>query len=123
MTMTDILSQFIVPALVGGAGGFATSWVTWDIEKRRARFSRRAQLVDGWRNDLIAKLEEGLADGHNLNFAFMTWPTYASLRPHLTQETIAKIEGPQRTAYVMGDFPRRNLIDEIGRIERRWKLA
>jgi hypothetical protein len=62
------------------------------------------------------------SDGE-LKFAFMRWPVYASLRPHLTRDTLQKLEGEQRTIYAVGDFPRRNLIEEIGRIEREWKLA
>lgn len=125
MTFADILSQFILPAIVGGFGGFATNWVVWDIEKRRTRHTRRVQLIDSWRADLIGRLDEAAVSrgGGDLNFAFMSWPVYASLRPHLSTATVHKIEGPQRTIFIAADFPRRDLIEEIGAIERKWKLA
>ncbi|CAN7442420.1 hypothetical protein [Mesorhizobium sp. LjNodule214] len=124
MTWLEILTQFVLPPLLGGAGGITTVWMAWDVEKRRSRLARRAQLVDRWRDELIGKLDASAAETRgDLNFAFESWPVYASLRPHLTKDTLQKIEGPQRTVYVLGDFPRRNLIEEIGRIERLWKLA
>lgn len=125
MTWLEILTQFILPPLLGGAGGITTVWMAWDVEKRRARLARRAQLVDTWRDDLIGKFDAMAAEDRDdgLDFAFLRWPVYASLRPHLTGDTIKKLEGQQRIAYVGGDFPRRNLIEEIGRIERLWKLA
>jgi hypothetical protein len=125
VTWLEILTQFVLPPLLGGAGGITTVWMAWDVEKRRARLSRRAQLVDRWRDELIDRLDEAPVEDRDddLNFAFMAWPVYASLRPHLTEKTLQKIEGPQRTIYVLGDFPRRDLIEEIGRIERLWKLA
>ncbi|WP_202322153.1 hypothetical protein [Mesorhizobium sp. 113-3-9] len=124
MTWLEILTQLVLPPLLGGAGGIVTVWMAWDVEKRRARLTRRAQLVDRWREELIGKLDAAsVEDRDDLNFAFMAWPVYASLRPHLGDSTLQKIEGPQTTVYVLGDFPRRNLIEEIGRIERLWKLA
>lgn len=72
------LSQFVIPTIAGGAGGFATGWLSWDIEKRRARFARRAQLVDRWRDELIGKLDAAAAEewDDDLGFAFLSWPVY-----------------------------------------------
>ena len=66
-------------------------------------------------------------------YPFMRTPEYASLRPHLSPELVARLEDSashidvrqkdgQITA-VVGDFPRKQIIEEIAKIERAWNLV
>jgi hypothetical protein len=52
----------------------------------------------------------------------MASPAFASLEPHLSPELLKKMRD-ERTVRVGGDFPRRDLITEIGRLEKRWGLV
>jgi hypothetical protein len=49
-------------------------------------------------------------------------PFYASLRPHLTEKPVKMIEA-ERTAFVGTDVFLRLFTNEIGRIEKKWKLV
>jgi len=40
--MWETLFQFVLPSILGGIAGFATSWLRWDVEKRRDRQARRS---------------------------------------------------------------------------------
>src|SRR3981081_1471461 len=95
MDWSDILTK-VLPAsgLVGGIAGYFASWVNWGIEKRRMRTQRRQQLVDGWRRELLPKLE-GIQDlGHGTRrYPFMRTPEYASLRCYRSSEFLSKLEG------------------------------
>jgi hypothetical protein len=62
-------------------------------------------------------------------------PYHASLRPHLSANAIERIEDPAIKIFVHGDktksqthdwnhhFPLKIFIDEIDRIEKKWKLV
>jgi hypothetical protein len=124
MTDWEIFTQVIIPAMVGGAGGLAGSVLGWSIEKRRARLLRRAALVDIWRKELLADLDSTMRlGGANPRFAFMALPAYASLRSHLSEDLLDIFEGKVVMAVNGGDFPRRQLMDEIGEIEKKWGLV
>jgi hypothetical protein len=121
MDWLDILSKFVIPAGVGGAAGFLASWGNWVIEKQRQRLQRRRELVTGWRMELIPLLPtEGWSLGGENEQAVLSSPYYYSLRPHLPEDIIKKLEG--RT--ILGGYnARRSIGDEIARIERTWKLV
>jgi len=67
--------------------------------------------------------------------AVMASPYYASLRPHLSASAIEQIEDPTIKIFVRADpkakrthdwshhFPLKIFVDEIGRIEKGWKLV
>jgi hypothetical protein len=50
-------------------------------------------------------------------------PYYASLRPHLKPELLNRLEGKSRIAVAGERFPYELIANEIGRIEREWKLV
>jgi hypothetical protein len=82
-----------------------------------------------------------LVDGSHLLWAGerksqgLASPYYASLRPHLSKKAIEKIEQAVITIHVRGpalnkpgtdwalNFPLNLLVEEIARIEKRWKLV
>ncbi len=129
----NILFQFVIPPMLGALAGWAAAYLHWDVEKRRARLARRAALVDQWRRELlqgwqVADVNVVPPGGHPIVHRF----EYASLRPHLSERIRASLEGvplmPDRpgqpaTVHVGRDVLRKELISEIARIEREWKLV
>ena len=116
--------------------------VNWGVEKRRSDREFRRRLIGSWRNGIAGLTSEKKALGTG-------W--YESLRPHLTQDEILKIEDeyvPPRTRTVEepGHLPPRQLDIDMGgpyqvtdpaigrkpeiellaravtRVEREWKL-
>lgn len=130
----------IISGLLGaGVASVVAPWSLWGVEKRRSDRQYRRDLIRDWRNG-IAQLTSGrsaLGTG---------W--YESLRPHLTQDEILKVEGeyvPPRTRTVETedldpprqiDFGRYEVTDPalgrkpeiellaraVTRVEREWKL-
>ena len=122
MDVFDVVTRFVLPPILGGAGGLITGYANWGIEKQRQRLTRRRELVTGWRMNLLPMLGEGPIDWDAIKGKILASPYYASLRPHLSAELVGKIRA-ERTFFVGGDFPRTALIEEIGRIEKKWKLV
>ncbi len=142
MTWADVFPY--VKALGGPLVGFIfgsllTSYVHWGFEKKKQILLRRRELVRGWRLTLIPMI--GQAQGVPVVWAgerqraVMSSPYYASLRPHLSDSAIARIEDPTIKLFVHVDrtkkrandwnhhFPLKIFIDEIDRIEKEWKLV
>ena len=135
----DILTRYVLPPILGGAGGLITIWANWGIEKRKQRLERHRELVTGWRMTLIPMIGQSqdppVVWAGERQRAVMTSPYYASLRPHLSPAAIQKIEDPVIKIFIQADksarktndwnhhFPLKIFIDEIGRIEKKWKLV
>ena len=133
----DILTRYVLPPILGGAGGFTTIWANWGIEKRKQRLQRRRELITGWRMTLIPMIgqtqEDPMVWAGERQRAVMASPYYASLRPHLSAEAIKQIEDPMTIIFAPADerarndwthhFPLKIFVDEIGRIEKEWKLV
>ena len=132
MSYVDIFIRYVVPVV--GIGGIILLLVKWEIAKKRMRIERRQKLVDAWRTVLLPKMEDAQAlEKGTRKYPFMRTPEYASLRPHLPPKLVAMIEDStihinvrQKDGHitdVVGDFPRKQIIEEIARIERAWKLV
>jgi hypothetical protein len=138
-TWLDILTRFVLPPLLGGAGGLITIWANWRIEKRKQRFQHHRELINAWRLELLPMVASsqdapeiwaGPKQAKVLNSV-----CYASLKPHLSDKAVKEIEDPNmrlvlnmRGAPPRGDhwaynFPLKIFIDEIARIEREWDLV
>ena len=126
-TWLDIVTRYVIPPLLGGAGGIITIYGQWGIEKRRQKLQAQRDLVSTWRKALVpllnAQPETTVADG-SYKYAFMYDENYASLRPHLRPEVVKRLEG-QTIQVVLGGpaFPRTLIIEEIARIEKKWNLV
>jgi hypothetical protein len=138
MTVADVMPY--VKALGGPLigfifGGLLTSYVQWGFEKKKQILLRRRELVTGWRMNLLPLLEgsEILWTGDRKARVLQS-PYYASLRPHLTDEAIKRIEHDHMKLYVsfggtkptnswLHHFPLNLLVEEIARIERKWNLV
>jgi hypothetical protein len=122
MDLIDVLTRFVIPPVLGGAGGIITVWINWNVEQRRMRVQRRRELVDQWRNELLPIIAAEEPDRD----ALVRHPAYGSLRPHLSRDVISKIEKANLIIVQMEAIQNayaRMLTDEIGRIERKWKLV
>jgi hypothetical protein len=129
MTLLDLAGLFIkwvlLPVVTSGLV-VAPAW--WLVERRRARLANRQKLVESWRQ-LIAVTAlpateyqrewlEGLKGDHR----------YLSLRPHLSADFRERLDcgGGMLVVPAGGstvEYWRTAFADEIGRIERRWKLV
>jgi hypothetical protein len=101
------------------AGSLIAPFVNWGIEKRRNTFAYRRELIKQWRADIEINYESFPQ--------FSSSASYAAIRPHLTKEAIAKLE--ERVFHAgaqlgrAGDPMRHLLLDEVARIEWKWKLV
>ena len=59
----DALTRFVLPPILGGAGGLIGVYANWGIEKRRQRLARRRELVTGWRMNLVPLTTARSPDG------------------------------------------------------------
>ena len=135
----DFVTRFILPPVLGGAGGFLTIFANWGIDKRKHRLQRRRELITGWRLELIPMVASS-QDSPEIwagpkQAKVLSSPFYASLRPHLSQGAVKKIEDPTMglvlnrggvppsESYLAYRFPLKIFIDEIARIEREWNLV
>jgi hypothetical protein len=116
-------------------GSLLTSYVQWGFEKKKQILLRRRELVTGWRMNLLPLVEgrEVLWVGDRKT-KLVSSPYYASLRPHLSADAIKQLERDHFKLVVHIDrttppndwafhFPLNLLVEEIGRIERQWKLV
>jgi hypothetical protein len=120
-------------------GGLLTSYAQWGFEKKKQILARRRELVTGWRMTLIPMVGQyqdmPVVWAGRRQRAVMSSPYYASLRPHLSEGAIKQIEDPTIKLFVRTSstpiptndwnhhFPLKVFIDEIDRIEKKWKLV
>ena len=96
-------------------------WVRdWVRTRREVRVARRHR-IDEWRRTVSG------IDFNDISVAqqFMTSPEYSSLRLHMQDSFIAKLERA-RTLYIGAgrgrDVRKHMLLDEISRLEKQWGL-
>lgn len=125
---TGQMDPLVVSALIGGGAGLVTGaiasliapWVHWGIEKRRTRRESRRALIADARGYVASHLFGGTT--------FSAKPIYSQLKPHLRHELIEMIENYERVLDQQDDpgkFPklfREEVLNEISRVERKWKL-
>jgi hypothetical protein len=117
------IAQYVVPAIVGllsgCLGSLVAPWVTWGIEKRRERQGARRALVKVARQ---AACHEEF--GH---IAFVQSAPYSQLRPHLSKNFVEMVEDSTLRIVVGssrhgGPLYRTDLLDELARLEKEWRL-
>ena len=103
----------LISALLGFIGGLIAPWIRWEVEKRRKTREERASLIVEWRNAIDTFNFDNDSPGDT------AW--YSSLRGHMRQEIIKKVEAP-RTLYVGGgrgeNIIKHMLLDEVTRLEK-----
>jgi hypothetical protein len=82
----DLVTRFVLPPILGGAGGLIGVYANWGIEQQRQRLARRRELVTGWRMNLVPLISSRSPDSdlEELRSVLFASPYYASLRPHLS---------------------------------------
>jgi hypothetical protein len=126
------------PAVGFVFGGLLTSQVQWQFEKKKQVLARRRELITGWRLNLLPMMGQPAGQqfvwAGDRQRAFMSSPYYASLRPHLTDSATRQIEDPTLKLFIRTGsavptndwnyhYPLKIVVDEIARIERKWKLV
>jgi hypothetical protein len=101
MTWADVspYAQAIGGPLVGFIfGSVLTSYVQWGFEKKKQILLRHRELVTAWRLELLPMVASA-QDSPEIwvgpkQSKVLSSPYYASLRPHLSQGAVKKIEDP-----------------------------
>lgn len=110
-----------ITAILGFISGLFTPWVKWWIAKRQLQHEYRKQMVRRWRIAVKAEAHDFI----DARSSFLSTEVYSTLRLHIDPKIRNEIE-QQRTFYVggaRGDAVRKNmLLDEIARLEKKWKL-
>jgi hypothetical protein len=123
----EIIPVIISGLLGAGVASVVAPWSNWGVEKRRSDRQYRRDLIRDWRTGIASLSSEEQALG-------TMW--YESLRPHLTQDEILKVEGeyvpPRPRTFVVPADPgapavgRKPEIDllarAVTRVEQEWKL-
>lgn len=122
MDVMDFLARYVAPAIIGGAAGLLSPWAKWEIEKRGQKLARHRELVTAWRLTLIPMISDRNRDWFEVRPLITASPYFASLKPHLSARALKMIDA-ERTAYAGEDVFLKLLTDEIGRIEKEWKLV
>ncbi|QFZ91299.2 hypothetical protein [Synechococcus elongatus] len=116
---TEVAFMAGVFSLIGSTiGSLIAPWVSWDIEQRREKRKYRYSLVQQWREVIKKDFKE--FDEQKFTDSVI----YASLRPHLRQETIDSIEGKCTTVILGrgGNVIKSLVLDDISLIEEEWRL-
>jgi hypothetical protein len=125
----DVSQAAILAILVGGV--LLAFRLT--AKRTRERTMQRKEMIAAWRRELLPSGQEAInlptASGE---FSFMRSPAYASLRPHLSKAFRDRLEAERqiiqfiiedgRIVGVVGDYPYKQLGEEIARVEREWNL-
>jgi hypothetical protein len=137
----EVLTKYVLPPILGGIAGLSAAFFNWGIEKRRQRLQSQRELVTDWRMNLIPMIAQPenkpMVWAGERQRKVISSPYYASLRPHLSHEAIAKIEDGRINIFVdrghhtpdtpKNDwnyhFPLKIFVEEIARVEREWKLV
>jgi hypothetical protein len=106
--------------LAGVVGSLVAPWIHWGIEKRRDRRTTQRDLLSAAR-EYAASREFGAS-------SFAKHAVYARLKPHFNTDVVRAVENPEDVQDQMddpGEFReslRREVLDELTRIEQEWGL-
>ncbi|HWX17881.1 MAG TPA: hypothetical protein VNY07_14970 [Chthoniobacterales bacterium] len=116
-SLLDTFIRYGLPAILGSTV-IAALVKLW--QERRAA---RRDLIADWRENLVPLLDKPISLGEpKAKYPFMRHKSYASLRQHLKPDLVERLEAQQVLVASDGSFPSTVIIEEIGRIERKWGL-
>ena len=118
-------------ALAGAAGLVIGSLITvviaphinWGNEKKRQKLARRSSQIDSWRK-MIEEIARQRGTSGTLAELLERRSEFHSLKRHLSQNTIKDIYAS--TTFIVGttiDTGLTRLSEEVGRLEKEWKLV
>jgi hypothetical protein len=122
----EILLNKILPALIGfiaGAlGSIVAPWVNWGIEKKREKLKYKREMIKSWREFINLN-----SDWDN----FRDTAVFSEMKPFLSQYLISEIDPPDfedgkvvinLRSPIGRDSLKARLLEEITRLELKWKL-
>ena len=127
------MTDTIWSAIAGGATGIVTGsissllapWAIWGIEKRRQKLAYRRELIAKWRRMLSQAASSEAKNQTDLMKFLERHHDFYSLKAEARH-----LFSAGRTSVVLADRPvgtipnlLDELIDEVGRIERKWELV
>lgn len=119
-SILGLIISGVVGLLSGAVGSLVAPWIHWGIEKRRDKRAHRRELINSWRVVLQSKAFD--------RRAILECPTYGILREELTEDARKQIERSSSNLILDNDSPisnpdKRVLLNEIARIEKKWRLV
>ena len=122
------MEQITIAALIGAASGLISGavasliapWIHWGIEQKRTRRESRRALLAEARTYVSSNLFSGNT--------FSAKPIYRQLKLYLKRDIVEVIENYDTfldQSDDPGQYPRwfrEGVLDEIGRLERKWGL-
>ena len=116
----------VLPAILGFLAGIAGStiapWVKWGIEKRREKLKHKRELIWSWRK---------YVNEHFDWESFRDTSVFSEMRPFLSEAILRELNPPDfqngrpvlhLRSTIGRDTLKARLLEEISRIEKRWKL-
>jgi hypothetical protein len=116
----------ILPAILGFLAGIAGSlfapWVNWGIEKKREKLKYKRELIKCWRE---------YVDRHFDWNTFRDTSMFSEMKPFLSETILNELDPPdfEKGTPIINvrspigrDTLKSRLLDEITRIETKWKL-
>lgn len=118
------MKEIIIAVISLVAGGFIGPYINWGIEKRKQKLAKQRELVNKWRRmveDGIKRVKANNEDMENNDTRLIdqieNTHDFYSLIPYIQggREILRQHSGDRDLTHF--------LIDEIGRIEKEWKLV
>ena len=115
-TLTSLLALGV--SLVSLVGALGKPLVSWGIEQRRSRLTYKRQMVQTWRDSLSGDFDRKI---------FRDTPVWSSMKPFMCADVVRSVESSGMVIGGVirageGDKLKRLVLDEIARVERRWRL-
>lgn len=124
LPLLQALVSIVLGFVAGIAGSLIAPWVNWGIEKRRQRLLHRRELIASWRK-MVREVTLVKDDSESsLAELLERHESFYSLKSHLSQKVISEIY--RSKTVIAGSTIGAGcsyMLNEIGDIEKKWKLV
>ncbi len=107
-------------AIISGAiSSLVAPWAKWGIEKRKLQYEYRKQILIKLKSMLLVEKFDRVR--------LINTSEYMQVRNYFSKETVERLERPLNHLLAsIGspafDLEKKNILEEISRLERKWKL-
>ena len=120
MKIDQALLTALIGLIAGTVGSLIAPWVNWGIEKRRLRLLNRKEMI----NKLKLLISEEQLDREKI----VNSTEYHQLKEHLSTKSIKILESSEFVIYLrMGadpiDHERKEILEDISKLEKKWRLV
>ena len=145
MIDVEFVTKFVMPPILGGIAGFFSPWAKHYFENRIVRRNDRRAFIQKCKHDLLVpdayfeggksesisdikiSSETGILTPEESYRRLFKHPTFALLKPHMSQEAIRKLDkyDGSKITLVLGaneNLVRKIIVREIHELEKKWKL-